>query len=206
MRLARPRGLHAPAAPWPEPLPPVALGRRRRRRGGWAGGGVRWRTPEARRSLLVTGWADAARWRRAARRRPHQARLPALVHAREAPGSTRPRRGGGRARRQCLRRCRRGAGAQASASRAATAGRPRAAHPPHRQAAPPAEEPTTLPRSQPRAARVAKRRPVARRLSWGRKTSDYMANFVDLGEKMCSGEVKLDGSGVPVVPINRTIS
>ena len=53
VRLARPRGLHAPAAPWPEPLPPVALGRRRRRRGGWAGGGVRRRT--ARGAEVASG-------------------------------------------------------------------------------------------------------------------------------------------------------
>ena len=33
-----------------------------------------------------------------------------------------------------------------------------------------------------------------------------MAIFVDLGEKKCSGEVKLDGSGVPVVPIDSPLS
>ena len=38
--------------------------------------------------------------------------------------------------------------------------------------------------------------------SRGAAKSDYMAIFVDLGEKKCSGEVKLDGSGVPVVPFD----
>ena len=38
--------------------------------------------------------------------------------------------------------------------------------------------------------------------SRGAAESDHMAIFVDLGEKKCSGEVKLDGSGVPVVPID----
>ena len=33
-----------------------------------------------------------------------------------------------------------------------------------------------------------------------------MAIFVDLGEKKCSGEVKLDGSGVPVVYLLTALS
>ena len=146
------RRLHAPAVPGPEPSHPLCSG------GGGGGEGVglvvvcAGAPPEARRSLPVTGWTGAARWRRAARRRPHQTRLPALVHAREAPGSTRPRRGGGRARRQCSRRCRRRR-CQASASRAATARRPRAAHP--RQAGSPARRgPARRSRSRPRAARA----------------------------------------------------
>ena len=42
--------------------------------------------------------------------------------------------------------------------------------------------------------------------SRGAAESDHMAIFVDLGEKKCSGEVKLDGSGVPVVPIDSPLS
>ena len=38
--------------------------------------------------------------------------------------------------------------------------------------------------------------------SRGVAKSDYTAIFVDLVEKKCSGEVKLDGSGVPVVSID----
>ena len=104
---------------------------------------------EARRSRPVAGWTGAARWRRAARRRPQQTRLAALVHAREAPGSTRPRRRDGRARRQCSRRCRRRR-CQASASRAAKTRRPRAAHP-RQVGSPPAGEPTT-PAEEPAAS------------------------------------------------------
>ena len=38
--------------------------------------------------------------------------------------------------------------------------------------------------------------------SRGVAESDYMTIFVDLGEKRCSGEVKLDGYGVPVISID----
>ena len=38
--------------------------------------------------------------------------------------------------------------------------------------------------------------------SRGVAKSDYTASFVDLGDKKCSGEVKFDGSGVPVAPID----
>ena len=143
------RRLHAPVVPGPEPSHPLCSG------GGGGGEGVglvvvcAGAPPEARRSLPVTGWTGAARWRRAARRRPQQTRLAALVHAREAPGSTRPRRRDGRARRQCSRRCRRRR-CQASASRAAKTRRPRAAHP-RQVGSPPAGEPTT-PAEEPAAS------------------------------------------------------
>jgi hypothetical protein len=47
------------------------------------------------------------------------------------------------------------------------------------------------------------RRPAAYRLSWGRKKSTRRPFFVDLVEKQCSGEVKLDGSGPPPPPLLR---
>ena len=59
-----------------------------------------------------------------------------------------------------------------------------------------------MPRIVRRRRNDDERRPAARRLSWGRNKRLHMAIFVDLGEKKCSGEVKLDGSGVPVVPFD----
>ena len=64
-----------------------------------------------------------------------------------------------------------------------------------------------MPRIVRRRRNDDERRPAAYRLSsWGRKIqkSDYTAIliFVDLVEKKCSGEVKLDGSGVPEVSID----
>ena len=59
-----------------------------------------------------------------------------------------------------------------------------------------------MPRIVRRQQNDDERRPAAYRLSWGRKKSTRRPFFVDLVEKQCSGEVKLDGSGVPVVSID----
>ena len=75
------RGLPVPAAPGPEPSARLRLDRGRVRE---AVGQVATRAgapPEARRSLPVTSWTDAARRRRASRRRPQQTRPLELVHA-----------------------------------------------------------------------------------------------------------------------------